>query len=287
MPNVKRRRRLSDLYVRGKQVDIDDGTNDPVPLWLQKLNEIERDTVLRRATAAKARHRLDSEHEESELFVATLTSVVDYLDREGMMSIIIAEPIAKARERIEEQMRHDEDGWGKDDKIQALIDAWTGTDDAPGLAAAWAEDENDPAALKVKGEIEAFEADLEAAVNRETERLTQDWEAMPDLELARLAAREVLNRKADEAFLAEWTRQNIFHSVRDPDDHSKRYFETLAEVDDLDDKVRRILDRHMNELFVDMREGKELPATPASSTSSEPTVVEVRSNLSGPEAATA
>lgn len=284
MPNVKRRRRLGDLYVRGKAVEVDDGTGDPVPLWLQKLNEIERDAVLRRATAAKARHRLDGEHEESELFVATLTSVVDYLDRDGMMAIVTAEPIVKARERFEEQMRHDEDGWGKDDKIQTLIDAWTGTDDSPGLAAAWAEDNNDPDAVKVKDEIEAFEAELEEAVKRETDRLTLDWDALPDKELARLAAREVLARKADEAFLAEWSRQHIFHSVRDPDDHAKRYFESLIEVDDLDDKVRKVLDRHMNELFVDLREGKELPATPASSTSSESTPVEVRSNLSGLEA---
>lgn len=284
MPNVKRRRRLGDLYVRGKDIEIDDGTGDPVPVWLQKLNEIERDAVLRRATAAKARHRLECEHEESEMFMATLTSVVDYLDRDGMTAIVMAEPMVKARERFEEQMRHDENGWGKDDKIQTLIDAWTGTDDAPGLAAAFAEDENDPAAIKVKDEIERFEAELDHAIERETERLTREWEDMPEMELARRVAREILSRKADEAFLGEWTRQHIFHCVRETDDHAKRYFESLIEVDDLDDKVRRILDRHMNELFVDLREGKESPATPASSTLSESTVVEVRSNLSGLEA---
>jgi hypothetical protein len=284
---MKKRRRLNDLYVRGKEIKIDDGTGDPVVIWIQKLNEVERDAVLRKANAAKARHLLEGEHEESELFVSTLASVHDYLEHEGMVNVVIAEDLAKARQRFEAQMIADEEGWGKDDKITSLLDEWTGIDDEPGLAAAFAEDENDPAALRVKGEIEAYEADLERAVEEEQQRLAREYDNTSNLELSRLAAREVLKRRGDDVFMKEWLRQQTFYCVREPDSHQKRYFGTIAEVDDLHDTVREALERQCNALFVDLAEGKDSPASPASSISSEPTVAEEASEPSGPVAVSA
>lgn len=286
MPSTKPRRRLGDLYVRGKKIEIDDGSGDPVCVWLQKLNEIDREAILRRASAGKARYLIEAEKEDNELFLATLANVRDFVDRDGTIAITIAEEVSRVRQRLEAQMTHDENGWGKDEKIQRLIDAWTGSDDTPGLAAAFAEDENDPEALKVKAEIETYEADLDAAVESETERLKLDWESFSDLELARAASREVLKRRANDEFMKEWGRQQIFYCVRDPDDHYKRYFATMAEVDDLHEQVREQLDRHCNTLFVDLAEGKDSPPTSASSTSSAPTAAGAQSVRSGPGTAT-
>lgn len=284
---MKKRRRLGDLYIRGKEIKIDDGTGDPVVIWIQKLNEVERDAVLRRSNAAKARYVLECAHEESELFVSTFASVHDYLDHDGMVNVIIAEDVAKARQRLEAQMTSDEEGWGKDDKIKSLLDEWVGTDDEPGLAAAYAEDENDPAALRVKGEIEAYEVELERAVKEEQERLAREYDTAPDLELNRGATREVLKRRAEDVFMKEWLRQQSFYCVREITDHQKRYFGTVAEVDDLHDNVREALERQCNSLFVDLAEGKDSPETPASSTSSEPTPEAEASEPSGPVAVSA
>lgn len=284
---MKKRRRLSDLYVRGKEMTVDDGSGDPVVVWLQKLNEVERDAILRRANAAKARYLLECEHEEGELFVATLASVHDYLDHDGMVNIIIAEALTKARQRIEAQMSSDEETWGKDDKIKALLDEWVGTDEEPGMAAKFAEDENDPAALRVKAEIDEYEAELDVAIKSEQSRMEREYDTTPDLELSRLATREVLKRRGDEVFMKEWMRQQTFYCVREPDDHQKHYFGTVAEVDDLHDQVREYLERQCNMLFVDLAEGKDLPENPASSTSSEPTPEGEASEASGPVAVSA
>jgi hypothetical protein len=271
MASVKRRRRLGDLYVRGKEFTVDDGTGDPVTVWLQKLNELERDAVLRRASACKARYLLDAEQEETELFVGTMSSVREYVDRPGMIDIVIGEDLVKAQQRIEAQITHDENGWGKDNKIGDLIDAWTGSDDTPGFAAAFAEDENDPEALRIKGEVEAFEADVARAVEEERQRLIADCEDKPENELSRLAAHQILKRRADEEFMKEWNRQQIFYAIRELDDHHKRYFGTLQEVDDLHDYVREMLERQCSLLFVEASEGKDSPLVTNSSTSSEPT----------------
>src|SRR3982751_557763 len=194
---MKQRRRLSDLYVRGKELSIDDGTGSPVVVWLQKPNEVDRESVLRRANAAKARYQLDGDHEEGELFVATFGSVREYLDRDGMLDIAGSEQLFRLRERIEAELSESDEGWGKDAKIKTLLDLWTGTDNEPGMAAKFAEDPNDPEAVRVKGEIEAFNAEVDALVEQQKSQIMHDWEDMPDLELARCTAREILKRRAD------------------------------------------------------------------------------------------
>lgn len=283
---MKKRRRLGDLYIRGREFTVDDGTDDPVTVWIQKMNEIERDSILRRANAAKARYTLEAGHQEGELFVATLGSIQDYLDRDGMLDVVAAEHLFRLREKIEAQFTEDEEGWGKDNKIKSLLDLWTGTDDEPGLAATHAEDENDPEALRVKGEIEAFNADVERRVDEEKEQVYREWQDMPDAELARLTAKEILKRRADEVFMREWMRQQLFHSVREVDNHHTRYFGVIAEVDDLDDRVREKLERVLNLMVVSNAEGKESRAMDSSNSSEPPSTGEISTD-SGQEAASA
>lgn len=282
-----KRRRLADLYVRGRELTVDDGSDDPVTIWIQKLNEIERESILRRANAAKARHILECDDEGSEVFFSTYGTVRDYLDRDQMVNLVISEDLAKARQRFEAQMLDDEEGWGKDNLLQSLLDSWTGDDDNPGFAATIAEDPNDPEALKVKAELDRYEADLDGQVEKEQKRLAREWEDAPVDDIARKATRVLLDRRADETFMREWSRQQIFYSVRDPDDHHKRYFGTVAEVDDLDDQIREFLDQQCTSLFVTPTEGKESPPKPDSSTSSGTPTEAAAEAPSGPVAASA
>lgn len=282
-----KRRRLADLYVRGKELKVDDGSDDPVVVWIQKLNEVERDSILRRANAAKARHLIECDNETSEVFMSTYGTVRDFLSREKMVELIVSEDVAKARQRLEAQMLADEDGWGKDGKLQGLLDSWTGDDETPGLAAAHAEDENDPEALKVKAELDRYDAELTDRVQGEEAKLAREWEDASIDDVARRATRELLKRQADDSFMKEWSRQQIFYCVRDPDDHHKRYFGTVPEVDDLDDQVRAFLDQQCNALFVGPVEGKDSPPNPDSSTSSGTPTEAAASPPSGPVAVSA
>ena len=54
-----KRRRLGDLYVRGRELAPDDGSGEPVKIWVAKLNEVDREAALRRANATKARYLID------------------------------------------------------------------------------------------------------------------------------------------------------------------------------------------------------------------------------------
>ena len=282
-----KRRRLSDLYVRGRDVTLNDGAGDSVTVWLQKLNGVERESCLRRANAAKARFMIDADDESSDTFHATYAQVREMQDREATVGLVISEDLAKYRQRIEAELSSDEDTWGKEGYLQGLIDAWIGDDDHPGLAATQAEDPDDPEVKRVLTEIERFENEVNGRIASHADSLRKDWVDIPDEPLWRRAAHRVLELRGTDVFNREFERQQIFYAVREPDDRAKRYFGTLQELDDLDEKVLQTLLLQYSRMVVDQIEGKDSRATRPSSTSSDHSSAEEAQTDSGREAVNA
>lgn len=277
-----KRRRLSDLYVRGKELSVSDGEGEPVKVWLAKMNELDRESALRRANAAKAKFTLTSENEESEAFAAAYAEIRDLSDREEVTLFIIADEVAQARRRLESEALTDEEGWGKNDYLAGLLDAWQGDEDNRGLAEVQAEDPEDPEAKRVWGEIQRFHDEITKSTEMETERLLKDFE-LTDIEaLRRKATHRLLEMQSVETFVREYRRQQIFYAVREPDNRHKRYFGTVAEIEDIDDELRDFLLEQYDGLVVERREGKGSPQLEDSSNSSE-----LEDESSGPEGVTA
>jgi hypothetical protein len=261
---------LSDLYVRGKEMAFTDGRGESVTVWLAKPSSIDSESIRRRAQAAKARYQIGADDEESDEYLASYSVVRDHTDHDRAVDILIGEDLLRSRERIEAQYATDEATWGKDGYLQGLHDSWVGTDEEPGLAKTLQEDPEDPDVVRVKAELERFEAEVLKAVEQEEQRLRRDWDGV-DLHIVwRKTAHVLVKRRADELFVREFRRQQLFYSVRQLDDHTKRYFGTLAELDELDETIVGQLTAAINVLLVDATEGKDSPATPDSSSSSEP-----------------
>lgn len=282
-----KRRRLGDLYVRGKELKIDDGQGDPVVVWLQKLNGIDREACMRRSLAAKARFLRESEDDQGELYQSIYGQVRTMGDRDGLVRLIVAEDLAKFRPRAEAELALDEDGWGKDGYLQGLVDAWLGDDHNQGLAAVKAEDADDPEVVRVDGELRRFDAEVEVRVEAEERRLTKDWVDASDEEIWKRVTTTLLRSRADSTFAREYDRQQLFYCVRDPDEHGKRYFGMVVELDDLDESIYTELLSNYQALMVDSVEGKGSRASRPSSNSSGPSSVEEVQRDSGPQAANA
>lgn len=264
-----KRRRLSDLYVKGRELAPTDGNGEPVKVWLNKLNEVDRESCLRRANAAKARYMIEADNESSDQFAAMYAEARDVRSRDELVAFLISEEAQTARRRIEAEIAGTEDKWSEDDYLQGLIDAWIGDDENPGLSATIVEDPDDPEAQRVSAELDKFEAQVRAELDVERNRLVKDWEDVEIDTLRRKAAHRLVELKAGEEFIREFRRQQIFYAVREPNDHRKRYFATVAEVDDLDDELRLFLIEHYENLVVAPDEGKDSPPEEASSNLSE------------------
>jgi hypothetical protein len=162
-----------------------------------------------------------------------------------------------------------------------------GDDDNPGLAAVLAEDPDDPEAKRVLTEIERFEKQVMEESAPEVERLQADWADAPAEKLWRATTHKLVERRSDTAWMREYERQQLFFSVRDPDDHSRRYFEAVSEIDDLEDSIRHFLIEKCTTLPVDPDEGKDSRASQPSSTSPELPSEADKSTDSGLQAASA
>lgn len=282
-----KRRRLGDLYVRGREVKVDDGQGEPVVVWLQKLNGIDREACIRRSHAAKARFLQDSEDRDGELYQSVYGQVRTMSDRVQLVALIVGEDLAKYRQRVEAQLAADEEGWGKDGYVQGLVDAWIGDDNNPGLAAVKVEDPDDPEVKRVSEELDRFDGDVIARVEAERERIEQDWEDAPSDQIWHRVTERLLSGRGEAEFAREYDRQQLFYCVRDPDTHTKRYFATVADLDDLDDVVRAQLLSEYKELMVDPVEGKGSRASQPSSNSSDPSSAEEAQVDSGQQAVSA
>jgi hypothetical protein len=135
--------------------------------------------------------------------------------------------------------------------------------------------------------LKRFEDEILDRTRAENDRLMQDWESASDEDVWRRATKKMIETRASEAFAKEFERQQLFYSVRDPEARDKRYFGSIAELDDLADNVRAQLQDAYTGLIVEPLEGKDSRASQSSSNSSDPSSVEEVSEASGLQAASA
>jgi len=294
---MSKRRRLSDLYVVGKHVKINDESGgDPVEIWIQKLNPVEHENALRRASVERAKYLAVVADHESEIWQATWADIHELAPtREQLLSIVLQDDLAKARQRIEAELA-DEDEWKEEDRLQSLVDAWQGTSTATEdhnaegerepLQNAFLRGKTDPdyeRAAAVHKELEKFSQQAEHAWNGERDRLFADHRDVPTEELRDRAVETIIEKNAGIEMLKEFETQELFYATRDPIDRTKKYFGTRDEVLTIDPQVRTRLLAEYRTLHVEVQEGKDLPGIPGSSPQSDSSAPEGTPNSSGPE----
>lgn len=252
-----KRRRLTDLYVVGKEVEFDDGVEgeEPIKVWISKISPLEnrdsadtassvRAKILSLKNAPDADQRLLSVYREQleDLGVQDHDSMVEFL-----ISPKVQEAFLSAEARLAE-----EEPWSTDDYLKSLQSAWN-----EGLSEKYALNDEDEEALRVYGELKRFTELVIAEVEEEKENLAAEYENESHDDLYALCLERTIDAEADFAWVNEFSRWQIFYAVRDPDDHKKRYFEFKEEVDALDPQVLNTLLAEYRELTVDPQEGKD------------------------------
>lgn len=285
---MPKRRRLTDLYRVGQLLTFgsDEGEER---VWVNKPNDTTMESIHRRAQAAKSRFVALAENRDCDEYQAALETVreLDDAGNELIVTLALAPELLRARARIEAQLEHDPEGeWAKDDKYQSLLDAWNGDPDNPGLKDAYAKDPEGETvdgkeAITVLEMLQRFNEQVLDAYNAESARIIEEARKVHGDELMHMATVQMMKNDADDFFIKEFYRQAVFYCVRDPEKRQERYFDDLAEVDDLPntikDQLKAIIDEHM----VMVTEGKDSPATTDGSAPSEPTETVEASQDSG------
>jgi hypothetical protein len=258
------KRRLEDLYVVGREVVVDDQRGDPVVVWLQKLNPVELNSVMRIANAARARVRSVRSDKNSDEYMSMWLDVLDWEQKEDLVEYLVAESLMRIQERHEAELAAEEE-WSKDDYLQGLRDAWEG-----GLKDQHMYDPDDVEVRRVLSELQRFSQAAEERAADDVAAARAELAAQPMSDLQEQALDRVINYKSNAAWLDEFHRGELLYGVRQIDDHKAYYFTKRADLDLLTGEVLSTLYAAYSELSVDVTEGKDSEGTPTSSDSSEP-----------------
>ncbi len=297
---------LRDLHVTGRPERIGDG-DSVVYLYVKKLNKMDMQRAVRKAGAARARHLAVLSDEDSDEYLDIWQQVHD-LDRDTVTTYVIGEELAKARQSAEAELELGEDAdgetteWGKDGYLQGLLDSWRGDETTDGLEAVYAEDPEDTEAIRVFAELTRFADKVDELVAAQEADIRARHEDVPLDELRRRAVKTFAESKANGAWLDEFEKARLWLGVRRPCEectvvadesrseqhggaHPERFFETRAEVDELEDETLGQLVDAYHAVSVDVTEGKDSEPTPDSLLSSEPSDTAETEQPSGPPTA--
>lgn len=260
------KRRLTDLWVVGRLLDVDDGDGDPIQIWLQKLNQIELNDTTRRCDAQRARMLAVRGNQDSDEWQALENAVVDYARANGpeqVVEFLLIEDRPKVQRNHESRIANEEK-WSKDNYVMGLRDAWQ-----DGLDKRWLENNDDLEPARVKAELDKFLAEVNEAVENEMDALRDGYKSMHQEEIDAKMAERLLEMEANQEWMKELWKCQLFYSIREPDNHA-RYFDKLDEVNALSIKAFEFLRDAYQNLEVDVLEGKDSGAPTPSSPSSEP-----------------
>ena len=268
---MPKRKKLSDLYVVGREAKIADGQGNEVTVWVQRLSPVEHEAAMRKAGAVRSRRLAEYRDPDSDEHQTTLMELAEYATKEVLVDLIAIDEIAEKRLSTEAELSAEEE-WADDDYLQGLYDLWLGDEDegVEGLKDVYAADPEDTEAVRVFDELKRFEGQVSKRLDGEIERLTADYMAKSQEKLVELAIEKYLERKANEDFINEFETQQLIRAVREPHDHSIPHFASREEYTHCDPRVKDQLTGIFGMVTLEVMEGKDSPGTPGSSPSSAP-----------------
>ena len=272
-------RSLKDLYVRGTEVTLDDGTDDPVVVWVQKLNPVEHEAAIRKADAMRSRVLSIRNDKDSEEYQAILSDVLTS-SREVLIGILSLLERGRIAPVVRAELA-DKEEWKQDNYLQGLQESWDEE-----MQQKFVDDPEDAEAARIHSELERFLAEVQTELDDRMSMFDDGLDTMTDDELQDQVVQHNIKVTANVAWLNEYNRQCVLFATRDTVKR-ERVFSHRSEIDDLQLEVLEAIKAGLDRITVEPLEGKESAAKPPSSPSSEQPDREATEESSGPTAAAA
>jgi len=279
--------RIQDLFREGQVVVLDHADADGkiverIPVYVKKLNALEKDEAIKDARAARARRMLTFDRDEDEQ--VTLTSMLEGITDDELVSDLMRRKAGEFLAKAEDEIRADK-SWK--DRLEAIDRAAIASDGRI----------SDEEQKLLNDLAREFQAAIEKAHQKLLRQYSRDLSGTPRAELEkdyRQAWRDMLGATS---FYEARRQTEIWYALREcevqlADDGEPllstlkvgpRLCESRADVNDLPDhvieKVITVLDGEMTS-----RESGNSDAPSASSGSSEPRSAEAASQPSTPGA---
>lgn len=240
---------LLDLYVTGKNVELDNG----IVVWLQKLNPVQKSTVLRKANSSRQSvltlKKLSDDHPDVKPYVDEVVN--NWEDPQEIIDFLVADEVSDFQAKKEAEVA-ERDEWSEGGYLEGLKDAWEDS-----MKDRWLENNEDPEARRVYEAIKKFSDEVDAEVEPRREGIREGYLRRDVDELQRLIVDRAVEVQADLKWLEDYKKWQLLYAVRVPEDHAVRVFDDINEIEELQLEVIDRLYSEYNELVVQVGEGKD------------------------------
>ena len=243
------KRHLTDLYIIGRLIELDDGRGDPVPLWIQKLNAVDHQEATRSASARRAVTLAVRSEPTSKTFLSLKSTAMD-MSKDACVLFLAQDHVTQIREHVEAELA-DEEEWKKDDYLAGLQDAWDN-----GLATVHVTNPEDEEASRVFAEMTRFRDTVDKEVHRLLTERTEDLSTETVDQLRDQVIERLIDFQGNSDWVDEFYRMMIYLGVRDPDNQKDLYFTDRSQVDRLAPEVIFQLRDAFDNITVDPTAGK-------------------------------
>lgn len=248
---VEQRRRLTDLYARGravKLVDEDDGFFEEV--YLRKMTPPELDEAFARATSARSR-LIAAAKDGSDEACESLKKQVSEMSHDDLVGWVVGSEAAAKRAVFEAQVS-DREEWTKDRYLIGLQEFVTSTE----FAAKKGDTPEDPEVVRVELELARWEAQIDEMIDEEKTTLEAQWDGAPDAKMSDKILDEIWDMKGNSEWLMEYKKSQIWLCTHESENHRHRYFQERDEIDQLQKPIVETLLAEIEQLHVSDAEGK-------------------------------
>lgn len=243
------RRRLEDLYIVGEEVIFDDGSDEePIRIFVRKLNSVEHDAAMKNANAARAL-MLTALRDPNSKEALDLRAELEQMSRESLVQYLLDEE-RMSRTMVVEAEVAAEEKWSQDGYLDGLIDAWRD------LETKWLADNDDPEAARVFKALAEYTAEVETVVDGVIENLQADLEDVPEERLRESVYQKELTSRANIAWATEFRSNELWLSIRE-EDKKTLYFSDPDQLNMLPDDVVVRLAHVFQRISVEPMEGKD------------------------------
>jgi hypothetical protein len=280
--NIEKRRRLSELYVKGKDVRFNEGgvvadgdeSDDDIVVWVQPPDPFQREEALRAAQAAKARARAGAKDPESQTSLEA-DELLSELEADDLSDFLVDQMVGELRPRaIRDVLGRDE--WEDFTALQDSMREWE--------EAGYPETEEWAPLIE---RDKAYGEQIQERMKEVLEDTRESMKLLPAEEVKKRVRKRLVDQVANQAFMQAYEIHMLYYSCRDDENHTELFFEDFNELKSYEAVVQQGLADALSSFINDPVEAKNSPRVAPGSESSEPPVEPETSEPSTPQEATA
>ena len=255
---------LLDIKKTGEEhefdVLLDDGSVIKRKVWIQRLSVDDAEEVFKRANAAKGIVLATMKDPDSELARSIDAQIFEW-DEKMLIDFLVIMYMAEREPIISAQHAYEEDSeWAKDDYLDSLRLSWIGAGETEGLREEYARNPENVDAANVLAELTRFVDEVEKIVAQVTDRKRSEFRQDHEDDLRRRVREELVKGESERAFARELHDCQIWIATRKVEDHTVREFDRRADIDLLDEEIRKSLVEGYRRVAIPSLEGKDSPA---------------------------